>query len=128
MMIPSCGCSLTAFCALLFFQSMSQGFAAGSDAPLASEMSTNFPSLLFATMNTIAMSAGFLAPMFAGLLLDNIADKWLAWKYIFYSTGTLGLFATLMFWLFASAERQPFDYLDGEDGNPRNQNKLVTRV
>ena len=128
MMIPSCGCSLTALCALLIFQAISQGFAAGSDAPLASEMSKNFPSLLFATMNTIAMSAGFLAPMFAGLLLDNIADKWLAWKYIFYSTGSLGLFAALMFCIFASAERQPFDYLDGEDGNPRNQNQLVTRV
>ena len=128
MMIPLCGCSLASFCVLIFFQTFSQGFAAGSDAPLASEMSQNFPSLMFATMNTVAMSAGFLAPMFAGLMLDNIADKWLAWNYIFYSVGTLGLFATLMYCLFASAERQPFDYEDGEDGNPRNQNESATRV
>ena len=116
MLIPAAGCHLPSLFAVLFFQAMASGFKGGSDAPLASEMSSNYPSLTYAVMNTVAMSAGFTAPAFAGLVLDNTKNSWNAWSYIFYASGILMIIANSVFVVFAAAERQDFDY--GSDEKP----------
>ena len=34
--------------------------------------------------NTLSCGCGFIAPMVAGVFLENVADKFLAWNLIFY--------------------------------------------
>ena len=85
---------------------------AGSDASLPSEMSTLFPGELFSILNMISMSAGFVAPAFAGLILDNMKDEWAAWCVVFWSSAILLILSNIVFILFASAERQPFDMIE----------------
>jgi len=117
-LIPSVGCNETGIQIIVYTASILSGFMNGSDTPLASEMSCNFPAALFALLNMIATSSGFLGPAFAGAILQSLEDDpWKAWQIIFYSCGSLNLFATAIFLAFASAERQAFDYLEEEETN-----------
>ena len=109
--IPWTGCDASKLHAILYLDAVCTGFAAGSDLPIPSEMSLNFPAVLYAMLNMAAMSSGFVAPAFAGLLLDNIKNQWLAWCILYYSTGGLLIFSTIVFMIYGSAERQSFDFV-----------------
>ena len=63
-------------------------------------------------LNMTSMSSGFFAPTFAGLLLDHMKDQWMAWSIIFYFSGGMLIVSTIVFLIFASAERQPFDLIN----------------
>ena len=131
--IPACGCNQTALMALILFGSLLSGFSSGSDTPLASEMSKNFPSALFALLNMTATSTGFIAPAFCGAVLQSLPlDPWKAWSIIFYVSAALNIFANIIFLIFVSAERQPFDMIDEmttpkqERNRERNNNAAGT--
>lgn len=112
-LIPYAGCSEATLQIIVYSASILSGFMNGSDTPLASEMSRNFPSALFALLNMISTSTGFIAPAFAGAILQSMQDDPVkAWSIIFYFCGSLAVFATAMFLIFASAERQPFDFIE----------------
>lgn len=110
-LIPAVGCNTSALQVIVFLTSFFSGFISGSDTPLPSEMSTNFPASLFALLNMIATSTGFIAPAVAGLILQSMQHSvWFAWSIIFYSSAGLLLLSTVIFLTFVSAERQSFDF------------------
>jgi sugar phosphate permease len=114
--IPACGCNQTSLMILVLVGSVLSGFSSGSDTPLASEMSKNFPSALFALLNMTATSTGFIAPAFCGAVLQSLShDPWLAWKIIFFVSAAINIFANILYCIFVSAERQPFDFIGGEE-------------
>jgi MFS family permease len=110
--IPFVGCDVSNLHLLMYLYACCAGFSAGSDLPIASEMSLNFPAILYSLFNMCAMSSGFFAPAFAGLLLDHIKNQWLAWSIIYYSTGGLLVLATIGFMILGTTERQPFDFCE----------------
>jgi len=114
-LIPSVGCDVTLIQVVVYTASIMTGFANGSDTPLASEMSNNFPAALFALLNLISTSSGFIAPAFAGGVLQGMEDDPLkAWSILFYTCGGISLLSTAIFLVFASAETQPFDFIEME--------------
>ena len=110
--IPAAGCDTKKLHTILYVWALVYGSFAGSDAPLASDMTRNFSTALYALLNMTSMSCGFFAPAFAGLLLDNMKDQWMAWSIIFYFSGGFLILSTTVFLVFASAERQPFDFIN----------------
>lgn len=113
-LIPSIGCHIRKLKILLFTSAILQGFNAGSSIPIVSEMSQNFPSLLYAILNMVAMSTGFLVPYFVGRVLDTTDDQIRGWNIIFYASSSILAVATVFYLIFARAERQKFDEIDGE--------------
>lgn len=125
-LIPAVGCNRPALYTLIFVGSVLTGFSSGSDTPLASEMSKNFPSALFALLNMTATSTGFIVPAVCGSILQSLHDDpWKAWSIIFYIAGAVNIFANIVFIIFVRAERQDFDLIDDpvipkhEDNNNR---------
>lgn len=115
LMIPFAGCNRSLLLSILFMGSVFLGCGSGSDIPLPSEMSKNFPATIYSLLNMIAMSAGFIAPSFCGYILDAYAfELRQGWSLVFYSTSGLSFLATAIFLSFASAERQPFDFIEDE--------------
>jgi len=114
MLIPAAGCNAGGLQAILFLQAFGAGFGAGCDAALPSEMTKNFPAITFAIVNTIAMSACFIAPKYAGLILDKIDNKWAAWNTLFFSSGIFMIISCSLFAVLGSAERQEFDMIEDE--------------
>ena len=41
-------------------------------------------NLFIGFTNTLSCGCGFIAPLVAGFLLENVADKFLAWNVLFY--------------------------------------------
>lgn len=97
---------------LLYSSAFLLGFSSGGDVPLPAEMSPNMPATIFALINCLCMISGFAAPQFAGLILDSVAGS-LAyrWSIIFYTSFAICSFATVLFIIYASCERQLFDFL-----------------
>ena len=113
-LIPVAGCRSSYLFILLCMCTFFSGFYTGSDVPIVSEMTINFPATLYALFNTIAMSAGFVVPYSVGLVLDSYEDPTAGWPLLFYSCAGLSIFATIVFIMFAKAERQPFDMISDE--------------
>lgn len=109
LLIPLADCNRTALLTILYVGSFCLGSASGSDVPLASEMSENFPATLYSLLNMVAMGSGFITPSFVGYLLDGSTDLRSSWARVFYFSSSLTAIATVIFILFASAERQKFD-------------------
>jgi MFS family permease len=116
LMIPFAGCNKTVLLAILFLGSILLGCGSGSDIPLPSEMSRNFPATIYSLLNMTAMSAGFIAPSIVGWILDSfVGDLRRGWALVFYLTSSVSITATVIFLCFASAERQAFDFIDGDE-------------
>jgi MFS family permease len=111
MCIPLAGCNPSTLHIILFLQAFGGGFGAGCDAALPSEMTKNFPAVTFAIVNTIGMSAGFLTPLYAGVILDNVENQWKAWSILYWTSGGFMIFCVVLFQIFGSAERQEFDFV-----------------
>ena len=121
LLIPAIGCNQFGLKILIFVGSVLSGFSSGSDTPMASEMSKNYPSALFALLNMTATSTGFIVPAFCGAVLQSLPqDPWRAWCIIFYVSAAVNIFANIVFLIWASSERQPFDMID-EPTEPRSR-------
>ena len=112
--IPAAGCDSFRLKIILFTCATLAGFAGGSDLPLASEMSQNYPSTIYATCNLIAMGAGCLVPVYTGIILSDVHDQWLGWSIVFYTSAIISFLSFTFFLFCASAERQDFDLLEDE--------------
>lgn len=120
--IPSVGCHLVGLKVLLYTSALLQGFNAGSSIPIVSEMSQNFPSLLYSILNMAAMATGILVPSFVGWILDSTEDQIHGWNIIFYTSSAILAVATVVYLVFAKAERQQFDMIEDEEERRRSDN------
>ena len=103
--------NLTLLTILLFTASFCNGCQSGSDIPLPSEMTKAFPATLYALLNIIATSTGIIVPPFVAFILNTFSEnRNLAWSVVFYMSSTLTIVSTIVFMIFSSAERQPFDF------------------
>lgn len=93
---------------LLYFSGICLGFSSGGDVPLSSEMSKNFPATIFALINMFSMISGCTSPSFAGIILTSFSSH-VAWPIIFVSASLTMVLATVIFLIFATAERLTFD-------------------
>lgn len=109
--------SISTLNVLLFFGSFFNGFQGGSDLPLPSEMTANYPALMYSLMNVVSTSTGFIVPAFVSAVLQSmLTNQMKAWNIVFYSSAALSAVSTVIFLVFASAERQSFDFAeDAED-------------
>lgn len=110
MLIPALRCNRLAVIAVFFVGAVFYGCQTGSDTPLPAEMTTKYYAVLYAIGIVFANIPGFLSPMLTGYVLGSIDDQWLAWSILFYSTGALLIFASILFMVFVSAKRQDFDF------------------
>lgn len=103
--------NLTFLTILLFATSFCNGCQSGSDIPLPSEMTKAFPATLYALLNIIATSTGIIVPPFVAFILNVFGeDRNFGWSVVFYMSSSLTIVSTIIFMLFSSAERQPFDF------------------
>ena len=109
-LIPFVGSSVPLLILLLVFGFLCQGFSSGGDVPIPSEMSKKYPATIFALVNMMSMVSGSVAPMTVGYILNRSSDVVQSWKLIFTSAGIFSMICTVIFLIFASAERQPFDF------------------
>lgn len=102
---------------ILFMGSFFNGFQGGSDLPLPSEMTSNYPALMYSLMNVVSTSTGFIVPAFISAVVESMmTEPMKAWIIVFYSSAALSVVSTILFLVFASAERQSFDFgKDAED-------------
>ncbi|KAI1304602.1 Sialin [Halotydeus destructor] len=109
--IPSINCDVVVFISLLVIANFILGFISGGTVPLPSEMSHHFPATVYACMNTINQTAGFITPYFVGMILQsNLSDNIrVLWAYIFYISAAVTAFGGIFFFIFAKAEPQPWD-------------------
>ncbi|KAI1304270.1 putative inorganic phosphate cotransporter [Halotydeus destructor] len=108
--IPSAGCSQVTVVALLMTAMLFYGMGSGGDIPLPSELTKNYPATLFALINTIGSSAGFIAPYVVGVVLDSKShDIQLAWNLVFFTSAAICGVSGAAFAIFGSAERQSWD-------------------
>lgn len=120
LLIPAAGCDDFKLKCILFTCATLAGFAGGSDLPLASEMSQNYPSTLYAVCNLIAMAAGCMVPVYTGIILSDLHDQWLGWCIVFYTSAIISFISFTIFLFCASAERQDFDF-------PEDETKIVDK-
>lgn len=100
------------------------GFTAGGDNPIPGELSINFPATIFAIINTLTSLTATIVPYAVGVVLEsNLSESQATlWSLVFYFSASLTLLSAVVFLLFGSAERQPWDYFvasqieDAEDG------------
>ena len=103
--------------ALVYLCGLFLGFSSGADVPLPAEMSHNFPATIFGIIN-MGMISGSICPSAAGWMIAHYEPP-LAWILIFSSASVLMITTTLIFTLFASAERLDFD-IEIEPNSDRN--------
>ena len=128
LMIPFAGCDKTLLLSILFLGSILLGCGSGSDVPLPSEMSRNFPATIYSLLNMVAMSAGFIAPSIVGWILDSyVGDLRRGWSIVFYLTSCISIVSTIIFLCFASAERQSFDFVDEEPKKEKDKIETISR-
>lgn len=116
--VPLAGCNPSILNVILFLQAFFDG-CSGNLQALPSEMTKFFPAVTYSLMATVAASGGFIAPSYAGLILDKVKNQWTAWCIIFWTTGSVIILTTINFIVNASAERQEFDFV--EDRIPRKE-------
>lgn len=114
-LIPVVGCNTVLLRVLLCLNAFFAGFVTGSDGPIVSEMTKNFPSTLYALFNMVAMSTGFVVPYVVGLVLDSFGDPTAGWPVVFYGCAGLIVVANIVYVCFAQAERQDFDMIMDEE-------------
>lgn len=110
-LIPFAGCNSLLLIVILLLLAFFDGCHSNLQA-LPSEMTKNFPAVTYSLMATVACSGGFVAPSYAGMILDRVTDQWTAWCIIFWSTACMMILMTFNFIMNASAERQDFDFID----------------
>ena len=112
-LIPAAGCSEPGLMTLVLFSWFFMEFNAGGDKPLPGEVTKNHPAIVYAIVNSTSMSTGFIAPAVIGWILDTWGIE--GWRITFYLSSVVSITGMVIFLSWASAERQPFDFI-GEQG------------
>lgn len=114
--VPFVGCNESAVIALLLIGNVFQSMDAAGNIPNPGELSKNFGTTVFAFVNMLNCSIGFINPYFIGLILEagKGKDPLKTWSIVFYLASGFSLLAGVIYNLFGSGERQAFDYLEGD--------------
>lgn len=93
------------------------GLVSGGDTPIPSELTRHFPATVYSFMNMVAMSSGFIAPYFAGVVLESgmFLDIIDLWSCVFWFSSILSLIGALVFATYGSADIQDWDHLGDDD-------------
>lgn len=99
--------------------SIFQAFDAAGNIPNPGDLSRTFPTTVFALVNMLNTSAGFIVPFLVGHILEWGSGQPLlqTWSIVFYLAAGISVCGGLMFLAFGSAERQPFDFESGRPGD-----------
>ncbi|GIY75537.1 putative inorganic phosphate cotransporter [Caerostris darwini] len=82
------------------------------------DMSPTFAGSLFGLSNTIASTASFILPVIVGLMIDK--DQTLEqWNKIFMLCIGVVMSSGIIFWIFGSAEVQPWNFTDDEQDDEK---------
>jgi sugar phosphate permease len=125
MMIPTLQCNIVGVKVFFYFCAIGVGCGMASDVTVPPEMSSNFSAILYALCNMCHVIPGFVSPMFAGFVLGQVEDEWVAWKIIFYTIGCFLIFANVIFLIFIRAKRQDFDEIKEP---PRRDSRIMSVV
>lgn len=117
--VPSFGCNNTAVIGLLLLGNVFQALDAAGNIPNPGELSKNYATTVFAIVNMLNTSTGFIVPYLIGLILENgkaeHKDPVQVWSIVFYLASGLALLSGLIYSLFGSGERQAFDLEDDDE-------------
>ena len=110
-MVPFAGCNETAVISLLLIGNTFGALDSAGNIPNPGELSKHYATTVFAIVNMLNTSAGFIVPYLVGLILSAYKyDPMFAWSVVFYLASGISLLGALIYILFGSAERQPFDF------------------
>lgn len=70
-LIPVAGCDQNLVVLLIVLSMVLWGAVAGGDTPIVVDVAPSFSGSLYGVTNAISSTAGFLAPLFVGVLLDQ---------------------------------------------------------
>ena len=128
-LVPLAGCKVALVTNLLLIGNVF--LSLDSDGTIEGEISKDFATTVFALVNMCNTSAGFIVPYVVGLILQSglgsaHGDLLEVWSIVFYQAAGMAVLGAIIFLLFGSAERQPWDYdtnndetslvAEGEDG------------
>lgn len=122
MLIPTLRCNTVGVKVFFYFCAFGVGCGMASDVSIPPEMSSNFSAILFSLCNMCHVIPGFVSPMFAGFVLGQVDDEWVAWNIIFYTIGCFLIFANIIFVIFIRAKKQDFD--DVKEPPPRDSRSM----
>ena len=96
---------------LLLLGSVFQAFDAAGNIPNPGDLSKNFPTTVFALVNMLNTSAGFIVPFLIGHILEWGSDEPLlqTWSIVFYLAAGISVCGAIIYICFGSGERQDFD-------------------
>lgn len=122
--VPLMGCNASAVIALLLIGNIFQSLDAAGNIPNPGELSKNFGTTVFAFVNMLNCSIGFINPYFIGLILESGkgGDPMKTWSIVFYLASGLSLLAGVIYGFFGSGSRQPFDYVECEQQQDEKNN------
>lgn len=112
LLLPAIGCSASHSIALLVIGMLMYGLVMGGDVIIPAEVSPTFATTIFSCINMFANSAGVVAPLVIGLLLEGAEDGIHLkhkWDSVFYMAAAVVSFGTTVFLLFGTSDRQDFD-------------------
>ena len=86
---------------LIFLAMFGSGMICAGDSPITAEFAGQLSGSIFGFTNTLGTANGFLAPMMAGLVLDKVPNKFIAWNIIFYVSLVVYFIGGVVFCIFA---------------------------
>lgn len=110
--VPSFGCNSSAVIGLLLAGNLFQAFDGAGNICNPGELSKHYATTIFAIVNMLNTSIGFIVPYLIGIILKagegrNPLDTW---SFIFYLASGLSVLSGVIYLIFGSGERQRFDY------------------
>lgn len=97
---------------LITLSVFTSSFISASESPIPAEMSKNYGHAIFAILNVCAMMTGSIVPNAVSLVLHAYDNGAYAWYIVHYIAAAMITAATIPFVIWASADRQDFDFPD----------------
>ncbi|OXU24875.1 hypothetical protein TSAR_011919 [Trichomalopsis sarcophagae] len=105
------GCDRVTAIAMMILALASNGAACQTSLQNHQDLAPNFAGSLYGTMNTIGSFSGFIIPAIIGAL-TNEHNGMEEWRVMFWISAAVFVSATVLFWIFGSAEIQPWNDLN----------------
>ena len=114
LLLPQIGCSAGYTTSVLVIGMFLYGLVMGGDVIVPAEISRNFATTIYASINMFANFAGVVAPLVIGLVLEGASDGIdlkRRWDSVFYMAAGIVSLGTSVFVLLGTSDRQDFDRL-----------------
>ncbi|XP_014218028.1 vesicular glutamate transporter 1-like, partial [Copidosoma floridanum] len=109
-LISYAGCNRFTAIAMMTLALTFNGAACQTSLQNHQDLAPNFAGSLYGIMNTFGSFSGFIIPAILGVLI-NEHNGMLEWRVMFWISSIVFASATLLFWIFGSAEVQPWNDL-----------------